>query len=57
MIRQAYIAPEVSVETLIVENELLSASEDFYGELGSRETPWVELDISDPLTFVGLFGK
>lgn len=57
MIRKAYIAPEVSVETLIAENSLLTATQEFYGELGSRETPWVELDINDPLTFVGLFGK
>lgn len=44
MKKQDYIAPEVSVEILMTDNELLSSSEIYNGELNSRQADLSDFD-------------
>lgn len=42
--RQDYIAPHVSVETIMIASHLLTASDVYGGELGSRPGDATEFD-------------
>lgn len=59
MKKHAYQTPSVSIEALGAESHLMTASEVFHGELGSRETLFeeLELDINDPISFIGMFNN
>lgn len=49
MKKQDYIAPALTVVELDFENSLLTASEEYKGELNAREAPDFEEEIIDPM--------